>query len=108
MTRITFYVKPDNTIIGLESKGHAGMGRWGNDVVCASVSILIINTINSIEEFTSDKYQEEVNEKRATIKFEITGIVSKESALLFKSMEKGLTAIAKDYPGNVSIIYKEV
>ena len=84
------------------------MGRWGNDVVCASVSILIINTINSIEEFTSDKYQEEVNEKRATIKFEITGSVSKESALLFKSMEKGLTTIAKDYPGNVSIIYKEV
>lgn len=108
MTKITFYENSNGDICGFESKGHAGMGVRGTDVVCASVSILIINTINSIEEFTHDKYYEDVNDKRATIKFEIAGSISAETRLLFKSLKRGLTEIADNYPGNVSIKYKEV
>ena len=108
MTSITFYVRSDNTIIGLQSKGHAGYGIRGTDVVCASVSILIINTINSIETLTNSKYMEKINDKRATIEFQIDGAVNKEAALLFKSLELGIKGIADDYPGNVSIKYKEV
>ena len=42
MTNITFYIKSDKSIIGFKSKGHAGFGVRGTDVVCASVSILLI------------------------------------------------------------------
>ena len=108
MTKIEFYVKPDNTIIGFRSKGHAGYGERGTDVVCASVSALIINTVNSIEELTSDKLNSQVNDRRATIDFEIDGDISHDAALLLKSLEFGLSGIAKSYPGNISIKYKEV
>ena len=34
--------------------GHAMYAEAGSDIVCAAVSALVINTINSIEEFTND------------------------------------------------------
>ncbi len=103
MTNITFYVRHDGVICGLQSKGHAGFGSYGSDVVCASVSALVINTINSIEQLTADKWDEKVRDKRATINFEIDGNVSHESQLLFQSLKLGLEGIAKEYPGNITI-----
>ena len=107
MTQITFYVRPDGLIFGLQSKGHSGFGVRGTDVVCASVSALIINTVNSIETLTDDRYDEKINDKRATIDFEIDGEVSQNTQLLFKSLELGLKEISRNYPGNVSIKYRE-
>ncbi len=107
MTNITFYIRPDHTIIGLKSKGHADFGSYGNDVVCSAVSILIINTINSIQKFTSDKGKERVDSKKATIHFEIQGNVSSEAQVLFQSLKFGLEEVAKEYPGNVSIEIRE-
>lgn len=103
MTHITFYVRPDRKIAGFKSKGHAGFGSYGNDVVCASVSVLIINTINSIQKFTKDRCREGVDEKKATISFEITGDISRDAELLLNTMKFGLEEIAKEYPGNISI-----
>ncbi len=106
MTNIVFYRKTDK-IIGFQSKGHAGYGMKGTDVVCASVSALIINTINSIEQLTHDKYDENVNDRRATIDFQVDGPVSEQTELLFNSLELGLKEIARTYPGNVSIKYRD-
>ena len=108
MTNIIFYARKDGTIFGLQSKGHAGYGSRGTDIVCASVSILTINTINSIQKLTSDKCNEKVNSRKATIDFEIDGEVSRESKVLLESLKMGLEAISKDYPGNVKITVEEV
>ena len=108
MTNIIFYAKKDGTLFGLQSKGHAGYGSRGTDIVCASVSILTINTINSIQKLTSDKCNEKVNARKATIDFEIVGEVSRESKVLLESLKMGLEAISKDYPGNVKITVEEV
>ena len=108
MTNIILYARRDGTIFGLQSKGHAGFGVRGTDVVCASVSILVINTINSIQKLTSDKCNEKVNSRKATIDFEIDGEVSRESKVLLESLKMGLEAISKDYPGNVKITVEEV
>lgn len=106
MTNIIFFRK-SGKITGFQSKGHAGYGMRGTDVVCASVSALIINTINSIEKLTHDRYDENVNDRRAIIDFQIDGEVSGQSELLFNSLELGLNEIAKAYPGNVSIKYRD-
>ena len=106
MTNIVFYRKAGK-IIGFLSKGHAGYGVRGTDVVCASVSALIINTVNSVEKLTDDKCESRINDRKATIDFEIDGEVSPQSELLFKSLEFGLNEIAAAYPGNVSIKYRD-
>ena len=106
MTNIVFYRK-SGKIIGFQSKGHAGYGMRGTDVVCASVSALIINTINSIEQLTQDRYDSNVNDRRATIDFRVDGEASAQTDILFNSLELGLNEIAKAYPGNVSIKYRD-
>jgi uncharacterized protein YsxB (DUF464 family) len=108
MTNIKLYARKGGDIFGLQVKGHAGFGVRGTDVVCASVSILVINTVNSIQKFTSDKCHEKVNARKATIDFEIDGEVSSESRLLINSMRLGLDNIAAEYPGNVKITVEEV
>ena len=108
MTNIKLYARKGGDIFGMQVKGHAGFGVRGTDVVCASVSILTINTINSIQKLTSDKCNEKVNARKATIDFEIDGEVSRESKVLLESLKMGLEAISKDYPGNVKITVEEV
>ena len=107
MTNITFYVKSDNSIAGFKSKGHAAYSVKGTDVVCASVSILIINTINSIEKLTADKCNYKINDRRATIDFEMDDI-GRESQVLLQALKMGLEGIAGNYPGNVMIKIEEV
>lgn len=40
-------------ISGFKLTGHAGAGEYGKDIVCAAVSVLAINTVNSIEQIAS-------------------------------------------------------
>ena len=107
MTNITFYVKSDNTIAGFKSKGHAEFSRRGTDIVCASVSILLINTVNSIEKLTSEECSYKINDRRATIDFEMDNTGDKSQVLL-ASLKMGLEGIAGEYPGNVTIKIEEV
>lgn len=102
-----FYVKSDKSIIGFKSKGHAGFGVRGTDVVCASVSILLINTVNSIEKLTSEECSYKINDRRATIDFQMD-TVGDGSQLLLQSLKMGLEGIADGYPGNVTINIEEV
>ena len=107
MTNITFYVKSDSTIVGFKSKGHAGYGVRGTDVVCASVAILLINTVNAIEKLTADKCDYKINDRRATIDFEMD-TYGEHSQTLLKALRLGVEGIAGEYPGNVTIKIEEV
>ena len=40
--------------VGFHCIGHSGYAEAGSDIICAGVSALVINTINSIETFTED------------------------------------------------------
>ena len=111
MIRITIYKnKSDNhEIVGFISQGHAGYDRSGKDIVCAATSILIINTVNSIEQFTDVEFESSSDEKKASIKFMITtNKNNKESLVLLKAMELGLTEVARDNPKYISITFEEV
>ena len=111
MIRITIYKdkSSNHEIVGFISQGHAGYDRSGKDIVCAATSILIINTINSIEKFTDVEFDCNSDEKNAKIKFIITkNKNNKESLVLLKAMELGLTEIARDNSKYISITFEEV
>ena len=54
MIRITIYKDKNKDYVGLKALGHAGAARYGSDVVCAAVSVLITNTFNAIESLTEE------------------------------------------------------
>ena len=83
--------------IGFRCLGHAGFARRGKDIVCAGVSALVLNTINSIEKFTDDKFSCAQEEKSGLVEFVIVSEVSKESALLLDALFLGLKNLEHDY-----------
>ena len=51
---------------GFQVSGHAGYADSGYDIICAAVSVLTLNTANSIETLTGDRI-EDYEEERSMI-----------------------------------------
>lgn len=81
-------------------KGHADYAEPGKDIVCAAVSVLAQNLIQSIEELTADKIQYSMQPGTVDIKFRD---LSEQAQLLIDSFFIGVKAIAEAYPENVKI-----
>ena len=88
--------KSGNEYVGFSSKGHAGYAEEGYDIICAAVSVLTVNTINSIEKFTEDAFKAEVAD--GMVRWKFTEIpLSKEANLLMDSLVLGLKDIQENY-----------
>ena len=98
MTHITFFKNSEKEITGFYSAGHEGY----------AISVLTINTINSIEAFTDDKFDVSVNEDEGIVIFKMAMPVSPETSILLKSYELGVSSVAEDNPKYLSISVKEV
>ena len=97
MTTITFFQNQNQDILGFEFVGHAGFARFGKDIVCAGVSILVQNTINCIEKYTDEGFSCEADEKSGDIRFTFSDVPEHDAALLVKSMILGLQGIQSSY-----------
>ncbi|HBY72012.1 MAG TPA: ribosomal-processing cysteine protease Prp [Lachnospiraceae bacterium] len=97
MIKVSIYKNADYLITGFSLSGHADYSEYGSDVVCAAVSALVINTINSIENFTSDKFRLEQDEKKGFIEFHVVSPISKQANLLLNSLVLGLQGIEEEY-----------
>ncbi len=98
MIRITVYQNDSEKCCGFRMEGHAGYAAYGNDIVCAAVSALVINTVNSIEVFTEDFPLCSLHQEKDLFSFEITSYpVSRDTELLLDSLVFGLKAVAKEY-----------
>ena len=96
MIKVTFYSDSNGDYAGFRFKGHAGYAKAGQDIVCAAVSALCINAINSLEAFTHDTFKVKADEKEGLMQLKFTGTVSRESRLLMDSLKLGLEGIEQD------------
>lgn len=78
----------------ISMSGHANTVKYGRDPVCAAVSALTCNLVNSLEALTDIKIRAETERGRAEIEWDGT---TKESCLLIDSWFLGLTAINEEY-----------
>ncbi|HBA97881.1 MAG TPA: ribosomal-processing cysteine protease Prp [Lachnospiraceae bacterium] len=98
MIKVIVYQNHDGVFCGFRMKGHAGFAAYGSDIVCSAVSVLVINTMNSIEHFTDDRFKGAVHEKKDVVSFDIISRpVSADAALLLNSLVLGLNAIQSKY-----------
>lgn len=86
---------------GITVDGHAGYAEAGKDIVCAGVTALVKNLIDSIEGLTVDTIQYEVSPGRADIHYKD---LSEEGKLLVDSFFLGICAVERDFPRYVKII----
>ena len=85
----------------IEVSGHANYDDYGKDIVCASVSSIVITTINGIIEIDEEAilYEEDKNKIKIEIKKE-----DKVIKKLINNMVFMLESLEKDYPKNIKIL----
>ena len=101
MIQAVFERAEDGELRCAEITGHAGSGEYGFDVVCASVSTLAINFINSIEKFAGYEPILELNEEeggflRVEIPTDIPSHQREMTQLFFESFFLGMANLSED------------
>ena len=102
MIRVSISRNNQGQICGFVAQNH------GKGIVCAAVSALVLNAVNSIETFTDETMSVETPEDdTGYIKLHLpkieAGEDNRETDLLLSSMLLGLDHIRKQYPSQIII-----
>ncbi len=90
---------------GFEVKGHAEFAEEGNDIICAAVSMLSINTANAIEELTGTKIKVTQSDRnKGCLKVVFPEGSNEKSELLMKSYEMGIRGVMDAYNQNETYV----
>lgn len=113
MINVTVFVDSGRHYREIDLSGHAGYavsGVDGQELVCAAVSALVLNMANSVEHFTKDRFEADMEEESGDFNFRFTDeSVSPEAALLMNSLVFGLLDIEETYgEPYIKIRFKEV
>ena len=109
MTHITVYQTQGVEFTAFRCIGHAGYADAGEDIVCAAISVLVINTINSVERLAGDSFHLETDPESGLIDFSLKEGYSKESLLFLRSLVLGLQGIQSNYVNDyMTLEFKEV
>ena len=101
MINVTVLVDSKQNYTGITMLGHAGYAddhQDGQELVCAAVSALTLNMANSVEQFTDDAFEADMDENSGLFKFRFADDdFSSESKLLMNSLVFGLEDIEETY-----------
>ncbi|MBO4902567.1 MAG: ribosomal-processing cysteine protease Prp [Lachnospiraceae bacterium] len=90
---------------GFSVQGHALFDEKGKDIVCAAVSILTINTVNSIEQLTDSDLSVQTDEG-ITCKFRKQP--DDKAVILMDSFLLGLKGIEQEHADYFRLVIEEV
>ena len=106
MIKITFQ-KQNGEYKSVISEGHAEFAESGEDIVCSAVSVLLINTANSLESFTDSLLGSDSDDGVLTIV--LKDMIDEKAKVLMDSLKLGLETVRDEYGEDyLQIDYKEV
>ena len=91
--------------------GHAKHKRiwFEKDLVCASISVLVINTLNGLDKFTDTKMEVTTNEDTGFLRCVFQDSLSDKAVVLIDTMILGLEQICQEYGTKYcNVNFKEV
>lgn len=100
MITAQLFQNSENRYWGFQIEGHAGYAEEGEDIICAAVSVLTLNTANSIEALT--EVSPVCSMKDGFLSCEVPVLHDSKQAypdvtLLLDSLALGLKSIADTY-----------
>jgi len=103
MINAVFFRNKNKNVCGFKITNH------GKEIVCAAVSALTINTVNSIERLASGNIEYRFDEHGGYIEATVPKLAEDgediKTQLLLDSLELGLLEIVKEYPKEIKISY---
>ncbi|MEY8462464.1 ribosomal-processing cysteine protease Prp [Streptococcus merionis] len=99
MIQARFTRQHDGRLQHVQISGHAGSGPYGYDIVCAAVSALAINFINSLTEIVRVQAEVEINEIdggfiSVTLPNQLEPLTSQNAQLLFEAFLLGMNNLS--------------
>ena len=89
--------------------GHAEYGDSGEDIVCAAISALVINTANSLEALAAIKPVMVANQEEGLLDLRWKADTNEKMQLLMDSLVLGLTEIMNQYGKTyIDLTFEEV
>ncbi|WP_069997948.1 ribosomal-processing cysteine protease Prp [Cellulosilyticum sp. I15G10I2] len=90
---------------GFKIEGHSGYAEHGTDIICAAISVLVFNTVNSINEFTDEEVHiHKMDPEKGLFDCEFPKRKlqnsSEKAELLLNAMVLGLNTIEQTYGEN--------
>ena len=109
MTHVSIIKTRNGEYKGFNCIGHSGYAERGEDIVCAAISVLVINTINSLDKLAGEKIKLVTNEDEGLIDCRFEEQINEKSKLLLDSMVLGLREIKKQYGKTfIDLTFEEV
>lgn len=108
MIKVVFYQDSDQHYLGFQTKGHAGYAEAGSDIICAGVSALVINTVNSIELLTGNSVRVKTDQESGSMAVRLGEAATPEAELLLKSLRCGLESMEEEHRQYIHVGFKEV
>ena len=109
MIKITIYRNSAKQYVRMRCIGHAGFAKAGEDIVCAGVSALVLNTLNAMEQLTDQAFDVKTDQKTGLIDARFLLPVGHDAKLLLDTLVLGLQDIQNQYGTNYSLLtFKEV
>ncbi|MCR5092569.1 MAG: ribosomal-processing cysteine protease Prp [Lachnospiraceae bacterium] len=103
MTKVALFVDDEGAPRGFEVSDHAGFADKGSDIVCAALSILTINTINGILEYTGQQPEVIEDTEHSRISCMFRDPPNEKSSVLLKTFFLGIRSIGEQYRDYVQI-----
>jgi len=108
MTTVTIQKNDKDEYVGFHCFGHAEYVKYTfldtltfqknkPDILCASISVLVINTMNVLEELHKVEMKVETNEETGFISCRFLNSLSKEAIVLMDAMIYGLKKLSQEY-----------
>ena len=100
MIKISVRYQSTGEFISLKSVGHANSAPYGQDLVCAAVSGIILGGINALQ---GNNYTLKSDEKKGIIELCNIGEMSEHDFIVIETIVLQLQAIERDNPKQLKI-----
>ena len=97
----------DGYICGFKLSGHAGYDDYGKDIICSAMSMIAINTVNSLTMLADETCAVEQDEDSGLLAVQFDHQPNAEADLLLRSFELGVQGVVDQYGSEfVSLVYE--
>jgi uncharacterized protein len=103
MIKVTLLVT-DKGFASLEAKGHADSAPYGQDLICAAISAIILGGFNAL---TDDVASYDVEAKPGHACLKSLKTPSQHDSIVLEAIVKQIESVAESYPDNVKLERKK-
>ena len=104
-----------DSILGFKIKGHANYRNFGEDIVCAAISVLAQTSLMALVEvcgIDEDKLNYRIDDETGFLEVNLPRNLNiktlENSQIVLRTFELGVKSIIESYPNNVALVNGEV